>query len=62
MKKRKTLILAIASTLIIGGTTVAVKNKDLFGGIDHQKYQSNKEKQLAYLKKHKKEIEDFVKS
>lgn len=62
MKKRKMLILAIASTLIIGGTIVAVKNKDLFGGIDHQKYQSTKEKQLAYLKKHKKEIKDFVKS
>ena len=62
MKKRKTLILAIASTLIIGGTIVAVKNKDLFGGIDHQKYQSTKEKQLAYLKKHKKYIEDYIKS
>ena len=62
MKKRKMLILAIASALIIGGTIVAVKNKDLFGGIAQQKYQSTKEKQLAYLKKHKKEIEDFVKS
>ena len=62
MKKRKTLILAIASTLIIGGTIVAVKNKDLFGGIDHQKYQSTKEKQLAYLKEHEEEIKEFVKS
>ena len=62
MKKRKMLILAIASTLIIGGTIVAVQNKDLFGGIDQQNYQSTKEKQLAYLRKHKKEIEDFVKS
>ena len=31
MKKRKMLILAIASTLIIGETIVAVQNKDLFG-------------------------------
>ena len=62
MKKRKTLILAIASALIIGGTIVAVKNKDLFGGIDHQKYQSTKEKQLAYLKEHEEEIKEFVKS
>lgn len=62
MKKRKMLILAIASTLIIGETIVAVQNKDLFGGINQQKYQSTEEKQLAYLKKHKKEIEDFVKS
>ena len=62
MKKRKMLILAIASTLIIGGTIVAVKNKDLFGGIPQQKYQSTEEKQLAYLKKHKKDIEEYIKS
>ena len=62
MKKRKMLILAIASTLIIGGTIVAVKNKDLFGGIPQQKYQSTEEKQLAYLKKHEEEIKEFVKS
>mgnify|MGYP006993563188 CR=1 FL=1 len=40
MKKRKMLILAIASALIIGGTIVVVQNKDLFGGIDQQKYQN----------------------
>ncbi|MBZ2134059.1 hypothetical protein [Streptococcus gordonii] len=62
MKKRKMLILAIASTLIIGGTIVAVQNKDLFGGIPQQKYQSTKEKQLAYLKEHEKDIEDYIKS
>ena len=62
MKKRKMLILAIASTLIIGGTIVAVQNKDLFGGIDHQNYQSAEEKQLAYLKKHEEDIKEFVKS
>ncbi|MBX9098057.1 hypothetical protein [Streptococcus gordonii] len=62
MKKRKMLILAIASTLIIGGTIVAVKNKDLFGGIPQQKYQSTEEKQLAYLKEHEEEIKEFVKS
>mgnify|MGYP004516086787 FL=1 len=62
MKKRKTLILAIASVLIIGGTIVAVKNKDLFGGIPQQKYQSTEEKQLAYLKEHEEEIKEFVKS
>ena len=62
MKKRKILILAIASTLIIGGTVVVVKNKDLFGGIPQQKYQSTEEKQLAYLKKHEEEIKEFVKS
>ena len=62
MEKRKMLILAIASTLIIGGTIVVVKNKDLFGGGAQQKYQSTKEKQLAYLKKHEEEIKEFVKS
>ena len=62
MKKRKMLILAIASTLIIGGTIVAVKNKDLFGGLAQQKYQSTEEKQLAYLKEHEEEIKEFVKS
>ena len=56
------LILAIASALIIGGTIVAVKNKDLFGGIPQQKYQSAEEKQLAYLKEHEEEIKQFVKS
>mgnify|MGYP000901489805 CR=1 FL=1 len=62
MKKRKMLILAIASALIIGGTIVAVQNKDLFGGIAQQKYQSAEEKQLAYLKEHEEEIKEFVKS
>ena len=62
MEKRKMLILAIASALIIGGTIVAVQNKDLFGGIAQQKYQSAEEKQLAYLKEHEEEIVNFVKS
>ena len=61
MKKRKMLILAIASALIIGGTIVAVQNNDLFGGIQ-QNYQSAEEKQLAYLKKHENNLADFVKS
>ena len=62
MKKRKMFILAIALTFIIGGTIVVVQNKDLFGGITQQKYQSTEEKQLAYLKKHEEEIKEFVKS
>ena len=62
MKKRKMLILAIALTVIIGGTIVVVQNKDLFAGITQQKYQSTKEKQLTYLKEHEEEMADFVKS
>lgn len=56
------LILAIALTVIIGGTIVVVQNKNLFGGIPQQKYQSTEEKQLTYLKKHEEEIKEFVKS
>ena len=56
------LILAIVLTVIIGGTIVVVQNKDLFGGIAQQKYQSAEEKQLAYLKEHEEEIKEFVKS
>ena len=41
---------------------MVVQNKDLFGGGAQQKYQSTEEKQLAYLKKHKKDIEDYIKS
>ena len=62
MKKRKIPILAIALTVIIGGTIVVVQNKDLFGGVAQQKYQSTEEKQLAYLKKHEEELADFVKA
>ena len=62
MKKRKIPILAIALTVVIGGTIVVVQNKDLFGGGAQQKYQSTKEKQLAYLKKHEEELADFVKA
>ena len=62
MKKRKIPILAIALTVIIGGTIVVVQNKNLFGGITQQKYQSAEEKQLAYLKEHETEMADFVKS
>ena len=62
MKKRKIPILAIALTIIIGGTIVVVQNKDLFGGGAQQKYQSTEEKQLAYLKKHEEDMADFVKA
>ena len=64
MKKSKmaTLsIVALTATLVIGGTIMTVQNKSLFtdGIFD---LRSPREKQLAYLKEHKKEIEDFVKS
>lgn len=62
MKKRKMLILAIASTLIIGGTIVAVKNKDLFGGIASTKISKHQRKAIGLFEEHETEMADFVKS
>ena len=61
MKKNRLAILAIATTIVIGGTIMTVQNKSLFtdGTFD---LRSPKEKQLAYLKKHEEEIKEFVKS
>ena len=65
MKKNRLAILAIATTLVIGGTIMTVQNKSLF--TDGTKQEKKKEpdpheKQLAYLKKHEEEIKEFVKS
>ena len=64
MKKSKIAILsivALTATLVIGGTIMTVQNRGLFsdGNFD---FRSPKEKQLAYLKKHKKDIEEYIKS
>ena len=64
MKKSKiaTLsIVALTTSMVVGGTILTVQNKSLFtdGIFD---LRSPREKQLAYLKENKKEIEDFVKS
>ena len=63
MKKSKiaTLsIVALTTSMVVGGTILTVQNKSLFtdGIFD---LRSPREKQLACLKEHKKEIEDFVK-
>ena len=68
MKKSKiaTLsIVAITATLVIGGTIMALQNKNLFTHGTKQekkKEQDPHEKQLVYLKKHEEEIKEFVKS
>ena len=68
MKKGKiaTLsIVAIAVTLVIGGTIMTVQNQNLFtDGVkrEKKKEQDSREQQLAYLKKHKKDIEEYIKS
>lgn len=59
------LILALTVTLIIGGTFMKVQNRNLFTDGTKQekkKEQDPHETQLAYLKKHKKDIEDYIKS
>ena len=58
-------IVAIAVTLVIGGTIMTVQNQNLFtDGVkrEKKKEQDPHEKQLAYLKKHEEEIKEFVKS
>ena len=68
MKKSKiaTLsIVVITATLVIGGTIMTVQNKNLFTHGTKQekkKEQDPHETQLAYLKKHKKDIEEYIKS
>lgn len=68
MKKSKIAILSIVSltaTIVIGGTIITVQNKNLFTNRTTQekkKEQDPREKQLAYLKKHKKDIEQYIKS
>jgi hypothetical protein len=61
MKKNRLAILAIATALVIGGTIMTVQNKSLFTDVIFD-LRSPREKQLAYLKENKKDIEDFVKS
>ena len=61
MKKNRLAILAIATALVIGGTIMTVQNNILFSDVIFD-LRSPREKQLAYLKENKKEIEDFVKS
>ena len=59
------LILALTVTLVIGGTILTVQNKSLFTkGTKQEKTEEQDlhERQLAYLKKHKKDIEEYIKS
>ena len=58
-------IVAIAVTLVIGGTIMTVQNQNLFTDESKQEKKEEQdphEKQLAYLKKHEEEIKEFVKS
>ncbi|EGJ39664.1 hypothetical protein [Streptococcus sanguinis] len=65
MKSRKSVFLVVIAILIIIGTIMTVQNKSLFTNRTTQekkKEQDPREKQLAYLKKHKKDIEQYIKS
>ena len=68
MKQKQIAILsvvAVIASLVIGGTIMTVQNKNLFTHGTKQekkKEQDPHETQLAYLKKHKKDIEDYIKS
>ena len=58
-------VVAVIASLVIGGTIMTVQNKNLFTHGTKQekkKEQDPHETQLAYLKKHKKDIEDYIKS
>ena len=68
MRQKQIAILSVAAviaSLVIGGTIMTVQNKNLFTDGTKQekkKEQDPHETQLAYLKKHKKDIEDYIKS
>ena len=56
--KKRTLLWLILALVVLGGGAWMVQETNLFGGITL----SPRSKQLAYLKEHEGEIEDFVKS
>lgn len=63
MKKRRLVILAVLSSVVVGGTILSLQKQNLFIQDTQQKKQlSTKEKQLAYLKEHENKIKNFVKS
>ena len=63
MKKGKLVILLAIASVIAGGVILTnQKNNISTNGAQPSKQLSTKEKQLAYLKKHEKDMADFVKS
>lgn len=62
-KKKKILILGFTAITLSGMTIIGSQHPNLFSINSHQaKQASSKEQQLEDVKKHAKEIEDFVKS
>lgn len=63
MKKGKLIILLAITSVIAGGVFLTNQKKNIFtNDAQASKQLSAKEKQLAYLKEHEKDMADFVKS
>lgn len=63
MKKRNLVIFLAITSVLVGGTIMSIQKQNIFSNGSKQTSKiSSKEQQLDYLKKHEKEIEDFVKS
>lgn len=63
MKKGRLVILLAITSVIAGGVIITSQKKNLStNGAQQSKQLSTKEKQLAYLKEHEKDMTDFVKS
>lgn len=63
MKKGKLAILLTTAAVIAWGVIIASQKQNIFSNAAQQSKQlSIKEKQLAYLKEHEKDMVDFVKS
>ena len=63
MKKGKLAILLTTAAVIAGGVIIASQKQNIYSNAAQQSKQlSIKEKQLAYLKEHEKDMVDFVKS
>ena len=56
--KKRTLLWLVLALVVVGGGAWMAQETNLFGGITL----SPRAKQLAYLKEHEEEINDFVKS
>lgn len=63
MKKGKLVILLAISSVLAGGVIIASQKQNIFSNdTQPSKQLSAREKQLAYLKEHEKDMADFVKS
>ena len=62
MRKRKLVILAFLTFVLVGATILSLQKQNIFSNAPQQSKQlSTKEKQLVYLKEHDNEIKEFVK-